>query len=182
VLANSLLERWTAWRNRRRQQRLADRFAKQRTQAEPDLSRVLFVCYGNICRSAFADAYWNQRGGELPRAHSAGFHPKVGRSTPAHVAKLAQELGVELTAHRSQLIDSEMVERASAIFVMDGQNLENLQSAFPDALARTWLLGTFHGVNVIRDPYMLPEPDALTALRQIKDSVDVLLTNHAHSR
>jgi protein-tyrosine-phosphatase len=181
ALGQSLQSRWTSLRQRMRQRRLVKEFAARRKGLAPDLKQVMFVCYGNICRSAFADAYWNEKRGALAQALSAGFHPEIDRPTPPHIAKLAKEMGTDLDLHRSSAIDSDMVARASAIFVMDGKNLEDLRDAFPTALERTWLLGSFSGVNTIRDPLMLPEPEAAESLLQIRRSIDAIVTAHERS-
>ena len=163
--------RWSTWIGKRRQQRLLREFADKRAQDVPDLRRVLFVCYGNICRSAFAGAYWNQSG-SLPSARSVGFHVQANRRTPPRISRLAKEFGVDLAGHRSSVVDFEAVEQATAIFVMDGQNTEDLLQAFPQARPKTWLLGPFGGVHAIDDPYLLPEAEARASLQQVKQSVD----------
>jgi protein-tyrosine-phosphatase/predicted ATP-grasp superfamily ATP-dependent carboligase len=168
--------RWNNLKRGARQRRLLQEFERRSQTAAPDLRAVLFLCYGNICRSAFACAYWNQSGVSLLPAESAGFYTQRDRRTPGRIAKLASKLGVELTGHRSRVVDAGAVERATAIFVMDGQNLEDLLTAYPVARGKSWLLGSFGGVRVIRDPYVLSQIEASEALRQVKESVDVLLS------
>jgi protein-tyrosine-phosphatase/predicted ATP-grasp superfamily ATP-dependent carboligase len=172
--------RWSKWMGNARQRRLLQELERKRLTETPELRRVLFVCYGNICRSAFAGAYWNQNGG-LPAARSVGFHVPAKRRTPPRISRLAKEFGVDLTGHRSSVIDSEAVERATAIFVMDGQNTEDLLKVFPQARPKTWLLGSFCGVPAINDPYLLPETEARASLRQVKQSVDVIMGSYTNS-
>jgi protein-tyrosine-phosphatase len=168
--------RWNGWRRNLRQRRLLREFEHRSVTAVPDLSAVLFLCYGNICRSAFACAYWNQCSrARLTPATSAGFYPQRDRRTPRRIAVLAQKLGVGLADHRSRVVDSEAIERATAIFFMDGQNLEDLLTAYPQARTKSWLLGSFGGFRAIRDPYTLPPMKASESLRQVKGSIDVIL-------
>ena len=56
-----------------------------------------------------------------------------------------------------------MIDWATAIFVMDCQNVEHLLNAFPKARSKTFLLGLFSGSPEIRDPYMMPEPELKSA-------------------
>jgi protein-tyrosine-phosphatase/predicted ATP-grasp superfamily ATP-dependent carboligase len=167
--------RWSKWRRNIRQRRLLKEFQRRHLVAAPDLREVLFLCYGNICRSAFAGAYWNQSRGGRPAAQSAGFYPDGNRRTPLRIRQISQELGVDLVGHRSRLVDSATVERATAIFVMDGENIEDLLSRFPVSRAKTWLLGSFGGFRAIRDPYLLPQTEATESLRQVKESIDLIL-------
>jgi protein-tyrosine-phosphatase/predicted ATP-grasp superfamily ATP-dependent carboligase len=172
--------RWSRWIGNARRLRLLRGLARRSQTAAPDLSNVLFVCYGNICRSAFAGAYWNQNA-SLPAARSVGFHVQGNRRTPPRISRLAKQFGVDLTGHRSSVVDSGAVEGATAIFVMDGQNTEDLLKAFPQAAPKTWLLGSFGGVRAISDPYLLPETEASASLRQVKQSIDVLVGCYTNS-
>ena len=170
--------RWRAWRRRWGERRLERQFAVARAGVTPDLRAVLFLCYGNICRSAFASAYWNQNP-HLPPARSAGFYPEPQRRTPPRIVHLAREFGVALGAHRSRSLSAEAVQQASAIIAMDGQNLADLLAAYPHARAKTWLLGAFSGAGGIADPYLLPEAAARESLRQVKDGIDRLVEHYA---
>ena len=172
--------RWSKWIGNARQRILLQEFERRRLTDTPDLRRVLFVCYGNICRSAFAGVYWNQNC-SLPTARSGGFHVQGNRRTPPRISRLAKEFGVDLTGHRSSVVDSEAVEHATAIFVMDGQNTEDLLKVYPQARQKTWLLGSFGGVRAIDDPYLLPETEASASLRQVKQSIDVIVRCYASS-
>jgi protein-tyrosine-phosphatase/predicted ATP-grasp superfamily ATP-dependent carboligase len=170
-----LRSRWSAWKRAARQRRLMGELARRYLTGTPDLREVLFLCYGNICRSAFAGAYWNQKTNGGRAAQSAGFYPQANRRTPARICKLSRGLGVDLGAHRSRVIDPGAIERATAIFVMDGQNAEDLLAGFPQARAKAWLLGSFRGGGAIDDPYLLPDSEARESLCQVKASIDALL-------
>jgi protein-tyrosine-phosphatase len=176
-----LRSRWNKWQRSARQGRLVKEFERRPLDAVPDLREVLFLCYGNICRSAFAGAYWNQNVGSLPTAQSAGFFLQENRRTPLRISRLAKDLGVDLADHRSKVVDSAAVDHATAIFVMDGQNIEDLLKAFPQARAKTWLLGSFRGARVIHDPYLLPQAEATESLRQIRDSIDMIVERYTDS-
>ena len=163
-----------------RRRRLLRTFYGKPQTAELDLRTVLFLCYGNICRSAFAEAVWNSSRRNIPSARSAGFHAGANRRSPASIRLLARRLGTELEDHRSKVIDTADIEEASAIFVMDGENIEDLLEAFPQARSKIWLLGSFVGVPEIRDPYLLPEIEAVQSLQQIMESVKTIL--HSNDR
>jgi protein-tyrosine-phosphatase len=171
--------RWKGWRRSLRERRLLREFERRDLTVVPDLRAVLFLCYGNICRSAFAGAYWNLSGrAGLTHAESAGFYPKPDRRAPRRIALLAKKLGVDLANHRSRVVDTAAIERATAIFVMDGRNLDDLLTAYPQVRAKAWLLGPFGGFGWIPDPYLLPEMDAGESLRHVKESIDGILRRH----
>ena len=140
---------------------------------DPPPRRILFVCYGNICRSPFAEHYWNhvirKKWPDLPEADSAGFIPKVDRSTPGHIEQLAGEFGVDLDGHRSDLMIRSHADAADAIFIMDRHNHRNMLSLFPNSLAKIHYLGLFddEANPEIPDPYLMDTTDARNCLKQI---------------
>ena len=158
-----------------RRRRLVREFDRKHQTTEPDLRKVLFLCYGNICRSAFAEALWNTSMRNVRSARSGGFHPGMNRRTPGRIRLLAKRFGATLEHHRSKAIDRAAIEEATAIFVMDGQNIEDLMRTFPQARSKSWLLGSFVGVQEIPDPYLLPDIEAARSLQQIVESVRNLL-------
>jgi protein-tyrosine phosphatase len=85
----------------------------------PAPAAVLVVCHGNICRSPFAAA---RLAGELApagvRVESAGFIGR-NRACPPEAVTAASRRGVDLAAHRSQLLTPEVARRADLIIVMD---------------------------------------------------------------
>jgi protein-tyrosine-phosphatase len=137
--------------------------------------RLLFLCYGNICRSPFAHLAAARM---LPECvvESAGFHPVEHRSTPADVAAAAQELGIDLSAHRSARVTQAQVARADLIVLMDQANYSLLTSHFPEAAGRVVMLGMFGTPSAleIQDPYQQDAATIHRVLGQIVRSVEGL--------
>jgi len=145
--------------------RLAHQFALGNTklpQVPQSARSILFVCFGNIMRSPMCEALLNRElvfQGAQYRVMSAGLNATEGR--PAHdwAVKAAGELGISLENHRAQLLTSEMVKRADAIFAMDYKNQVQLLSRWPDAKKKIFLLGAYASpgcrVGEIADPYYL---------------------------
>lgn len=145
-----------------------------RVPERPILS-VLFLCFGNICRSPFAAM--------AARSHldgvaidSAGFHINEGRPSPHHVVETARTLGVDVSGCCSSRITRERVEAADLILCMDLANLGQLASEFPEAVPRSTLLGLFRagGPAEIRDPYDLPPVATRAELVNIICAIDAL--------
>ena len=63
-----------------------------------DISRLVFVCLGNINRSAFAQAVAQQGGA---RCVSVGLATTTGVPATEQACQVAQELGISLDAHRA---------------------------------------------------------------------------------
>lgn len=147
---------------------------------EKPVRRVLILCYGNICRSPFAEMLAMSR---LPGVEvmSGGFHPKSGRSSPPHLVVAAREFGVDLTQWRSQVLTPEHVDRSELILAMDLENLDRFKQQFPSALARTTLLGLFSPSCrlEIPDPYNLNYEQTRQVLQELSKAIDGLARSDA---
>jgi protein-tyrosine-phosphatase len=100
--------------------------------AEP-VSRVIFVCHGNIMRSAFAQAYWQQRihaPATRPLAvASAGSSARAGRAAHADAIAAADSLGLSLAAHSATPL-AQLVPQSGDLFVaFDCENEADLLRA-----------------------------------------------------
>ncbi len=140
------------------------RRAWERIQALAGARSVLFVCHGNIYRSPFAAARFVAAVDELGLANlrvgSAGF---VGpdRPSPADARQLARNFGVDLSAHRSQLLNGAMVAEWDVIVVMAAQQAHLLVEHFGVAPHRLLVLGDCDPETIerreIADPWSDPQ-------------------------
>ena len=141
---------------------------------------ILFLCFGNICRSPFAEFQWNallaQSGREEPRAISAGFFDQIGRRTPERFESIIKSMALDMSTHRSKMATRDMIDNADMILLMDMENYADLVRIFPDAAKKTWLLGLFAGDGEpeIIDPYILPPAEAHTSYLRLQRAVQQL--------
>ena len=162
------------WRLRRAPRLSARRLRELRPQ------RLLVLCHGNIYRSAFAAAYLRSR--LLPELAlevvAAGFHDEADRDCPAEFVALAAELGVDLAAHRSRVVDARMVADADAILVMDDRNWTDLGLRFGrEAQAKAIWFGTLAMPRVaeVPDPYGRPLAEARRVVATLVGACNALV-------
>jgi protein-tyrosine-phosphatase/predicted ATP-grasp superfamily ATP-dependent carboligase len=152
---NFLGRRWRIARDRRLATARLDRLPRPRS--------VLFVCHGNINRSAVAEALLRDlcRDANVEIA-SAGLLQREG-NTPGPVSvEVAGELGVDLTAHRSSPLTADRLRRFDLVLVMEAAHYDSVRRLDPEALHKTFLLSSFAETGVGSD---IEDPDGKSAER-----------------
>ena len=114
-IGNKLSEWWSA--------KQAARQAHNRETLDRALTAarsVLFICHGNINRSAFAERKLRALLGNRDlRIASAGFLPGAGRSTGPLSRAVAGRLGVDLEDHRSAVLSRHLLREFDVTFYME---------------------------------------------------------------
>jgi protein-tyrosine phosphatase len=96
--------------------------ARQTAAGRPQ--RVLILCYGNICRSPYAEArlrrLLDERGWRDTIVESAGF---IGPGRPANdtARRLARARGLDLGGHRSRIVGRALAREPSLLLVMTAE-------------------------------------------------------------
>jgi low molecular weight protein-tyrosine phosphatase len=150
---------------------------------------ILFVCYGNIIRSALAAALMRRHALDLglgvDRVRSAGLSAKAGREADPRAVAAGHTLGVDLREHRAQPLTREMVDEAAVIFVMDRLNEAKLLARFPHAAGRLRRLGALavsDEGDIIADPYVLDAAAVADAAQRIDRATRELVRELARRR
>lgn len=149
-------------------------------QAMARARRVLFLCHGNINRSALAHAYARSRHGGPVEFLSAGFHAPGGRPADPVMVEVAAAAGVDLAQWRSSTLCGPMIEQADLILAMELAHLDRLASEHPGARDKAYLLGaaTARGRHEaeVPDPYGQQRATYERVCRQVLGAVDAWLT------
>ncbi len=123
----------------------------------------LFVCFGNIMRSAMAEFLMRQslrEAGieEQVQIVSAGLHASAGREAHPWAQEASAELGIALVEHRAKALTREMVEQADCILAMDFQNKAELLTLYPESQGKIYMLSAYAEgpcqYREIPDPYL----------------------------
>jgi protein-tyrosine-phosphatase/predicted ATP-grasp superfamily ATP-dependent carboligase len=147
----------------------------RRLKAEDGLSKIVFLCYGNICRSPLAAALAEKRLSGV-RIDSAGFHEQTGRSCPQKILRIGTAFGIDVSSHRSARVTRDQLANADLVIAMDLGNLNRLRQEFPEMANRTTLLGLFGKPEtlVIADPYLADEAASNRICKQVLEGVEGL--------
>ncbi|WP_186301391.1 arsenate reductase/protein-tyrosine-phosphatase family protein [Denitromonas halophila] len=176
-IVNSQVKRVTDLLRRRWQLRRHGQRARQACGKRP-IKTVLFLCYGNINRSALAHAYAAQRLGRDVKLMSAGFHAQGDRPADPVMVETAAAQGIDLSGWKSKSVDATMVASADLVLAMELPHIDRLLKQYPDAADKTFLLRGASAIGndvEIIDPYGLSPDIYQTVCRQVICSVDTWL-------
>lgn len=124
---------------------------------------VLFVCSGNICRSAMAAAYFEDHLGREGRTDvtvdSAGTLGIQGAQASPEAIEAMDEIGIDLRPHRSKALRKSQIQKADFVVVMTADHLEELAFRFPEGDEHRLLLRAFEQApEVGAEARDLPDP------------------------
>ena len=137
------------------------------------IKRIVFVCQGNICRSAFAEVLARQMG--LPVA-SFGLATRTGFPADPAAVRAAKSLGLDLGGHVTTARADFVVRPGDLLLAMETRQLRQIAldsglSPLPRDLLGTW---TRPPVPHLHDPYQLSDAYFLTCFRRIGSAVESL--------
>jgi len=125
---------------------------------------VLFICYGNIMRSPFADKLFSKKIKGTALEHltvdSYGFHQVIDRNAKPQCIDMAKSWGIDLSDHKSKWLQHKHCDNQhTLVVIMDNKNEYLLNSYYPnvDYISLADLIPKSYGfIDEIKDPYDMP--------------------------
>lgn len=133
------------------------------------VERLVFVCRGNICRSAYAEARARALGIE---AISFGLATPGGDEPPPQMLEASAWAGLGMADHRSRTVASAVLARSDLILAMEPAHLKQLRD-LPLMGVQVTLLGLWGRPRrpYIGDPYGLSAEYFRTCIGLIDEAI-----------
>ena len=141
-------------------------------------NNILFLCYGNINRSAAAECIYLQKQPPSFNTQSAGFHPIENRPADPNMVLIAQQHGINMQHSASHTINTQMLEATDIILAMEVEHLLRLKAEYPKYQHKAYLLGSLNpdaqAPLEISDPYGASLTEYRACFKQIEACIKSL--------
>lgn len=135
------------------------------------MTKILFVCHGNICRSPMAEFVMKHlvhkagRDSEFVIDSAATSTEEIGNGMHRGTVQKLREQGVPFTDHRARQITAADYEKYDYLIGMDEENIFNMQRRWNgDPLGKVHLLLNYCGCSdEVADPWYTGNFDATWA-------------------
>ena len=123
--------------------------------------RIYFLCTGNSCRSQMAEGWARHLGGERIEVQSAGVE---AHGLNPRAVQVMREVGVDISHHRSKLIDPDFLEQADYVITLCGDANDRCPVTPPHVKRLHW---------GFPDPAKVTgsEEEILNQFRQVRDAI-----------
>ena len=117
-------------------------------ESDIKVKHVIFICTGNICRSAMADGYLKYRLRQLGKdlnvkVSSGGTHAVQGEESPTFARKAIEKYGANIQTHTATTLENSDIEKADYILVMTERHKRDVIRKYPELEEKIKLLGEY---------------------------------------
>lgn len=143
---------------------------------------ILFVCTGNTCRSAMAEALLKKAladaiiHGISVRSCGTAVSP-LYRVPPPVIALMSAE-NIDMSGHIPYQINNKLIKWADIVLVMDDYHMQYLEAIAPGQKSKVFLFKEYvsaEGPKQIRDPMGQPEHVYAETSAELKKCVGMLI-------
>lgn len=122
--------------------------------------KIMFICTGNICRSAMAHAMFTKLIKEKNKkieVYSCGIYAENGDTSTYEAIETMRECGIDLKNHRATNIRNSNIKDMDVILCATTSHKNNVISMYPELKEKTFTMKEYAGYSQndldIKDPW-----------------------------
>lgn len=138
-----------------------------------EVRRLIYICHGNICRSAYADALTRMK---YPHVISYGLAAQRGDTANVVAIEAAEKRGIDLKTHRAKPFSDYRTQAGDLLIAMEPAQARNIMKAvnnIPVTLLGLWAVPD---TPYLHDPYGLSAEYFSHCFSRIDSAVTAILT------
>ena len=127
------------------------------------VKKIVFVCTGNICRSAMAEGIAKSltKESEFYQFSSLGTHALIDHCADKKAIEVCSEIGVDISTHRARQVTIKELVDADLILTMEKAHVEFINSIAPFVKGKCILISDYPTKKFFKrevaDPYRKSE-------------------------
>lgn len=142
---------------------------------------IMFVCTGNICRSAIAHKILekeikNRKIKDL-KVYSSGIFAENGDKSPEFAIEELKKYDIDLSKHRALNIYDSNIEDMDLILCATIIHKEKIKTLFPKKIKNVYTIKEYVGLSDfnLKDPWGGNKEEFEKCAKDIKDYIDIIL-------
>ena len=150
--------------------------------------KIMFICTGNICRSAMAHRLLEKKLKEQNRkdieVYSCGIYAETGDGPTEEAIQVMKDMEVDITKHRATNIKKSNIQEMDIILCATNSHKNMVISMYPELKEKTYTLKQYvkynkenHDPIDISDPWGYGESIYRYCANEIDECLDMLLKN-----
>lgn len=123
------------------------------------MKKIMFICTGNICRSAMADALMKKMAKDKNKeidVYSCGIFAQDGDMPTYNAVEAMKEYNVELKNHRATNIRNSKIEDMDIILCATVSHKNNVISMYPELTNKIYTIKEYAGFD--KNDLDIPDP------------------------
>ena len=141
----------------------------------------MFICTGNICRSAMAHGLLEKRLEEKKianvKVYSCGIYAEDGDGATYNAIEAIKEYGVDLRNHRATAISNSAIQEMDLILCMTRSHKASVLQLYPELQGKVYTLKEYTGYQEKVNDWDIPDPWGydLDTYRRCAEELDICI-------